>query len=334
MHESCLVLNVGDDVSADNVIGVTGIEDGAIRGPAERDALSGESLLADGALGELDGVKADLGLEIPDVDGGGSSSTEPVTDGGEDEVVDDLTSLKGVEVLALVDVPEHGGTVLTTGGTERAIGGDSDGVDITGVTDKGVAEVEVLHVPDLNNVVPTSRNEGRGIGVGGEADAGDPLLVTVVVQGVLAATKGVPDLDGLIARAGDNLAVVSGESDREDILGVTGETNVALAVLDVPETERTIPRAGEGIEVLGVVNGDSKILNEVVVAGEALEGNSEGVGGLIALDLPDDDGLIARSGNDVVGVVDVGSDGGDPTVMALKLTLENKLLGRHLHRKT
>lgn len=37
-------------------------------------------------------------------------------------------------MLRLVQIPEHGDAVLATGGTERAIGGDGDGVDVAGVS--------------------------------------------------------------------------------------------------------------------------------------------------------------------------------------------------------
>ncbi len=60
-------------------------------------------------------------------------SAEPVTVGGEDESVDSVTGLERVEVLAVRELPEHGDAVLASGGAERTIGGDGDGVDVTGV---------------------------------------------------------------------------------------------------------------------------------------------------------------------------------------------------------
>jgi hypothetical protein len=49
--------------------------------------------------------------------------------------VDLVTSGEGVEVLRLVQIPQHGGSVLATGGAERAVGGDGDGVDVASVAD-------------------------------------------------------------------------------------------------------------------------------------------------------------------------------------------------------
>jgi len=91
-----------------------------------------------------------LGLEIEDLDGGGGSSAEPVSVGGEDEGVDDVSSLEGVEVLALVKVPKHGDTVLTTGGGEGSIGGDGEGVDVTSVAEVVGLQLALVELPNLN----------------------------------------------------------------------------------------------------------------------------------------------------------------------------------------
>lgn len=37
-------------------------------------------------------------------------------------------------MLAIVQIPKHGDTILTTRGGERSIGRDSEGVDVTSVT--------------------------------------------------------------------------------------------------------------------------------------------------------------------------------------------------------
>lgn len=45
-----------------------------------------------------------------------------------------VTGVEGVEVLGLVEIPEHGSTVLTTGSAEGTVGGNGDGVDVSSVT--------------------------------------------------------------------------------------------------------------------------------------------------------------------------------------------------------
>jgi hypothetical protein len=66
--------------------------------------------------------------------------------------VDLVTSGERVEVLGLVQVPQHGGSVLTTGGTQGAIGRDGDGVDVAGVTDVVGLNAAGSEFPDLYNV--------------------------------------------------------------------------------------------------------------------------------------------------------------------------------------
>lgn len=74
-----------------------------------------------------------LALKVENLDAAGGGSAEPVTVGGEDKGVDNVTGLEGVEVLALVEIPKHGDTVLAAGGSKRAVGRDGDGVDVASV---------------------------------------------------------------------------------------------------------------------------------------------------------------------------------------------------------
>jgi hypothetical protein len=64
--------------------------------------------------------------------------------------VDLIASGERVEVLGLVKVPEHGGTVLATGGAEGSVGGDGDGVDVSGVTDVVGLETAGSELPNLD----------------------------------------------------------------------------------------------------------------------------------------------------------------------------------------
>jgi hypothetical protein len=96
-----------------------------------------------------EGGKNPLALEVKDLDAAGSGSAEPVPVGREDKSVDNVTGLEGVEVLALVEIPEHGDTVLSTGSSERTVGGDSDGVDVAGVAVVVGLQLELGEFPDL-----------------------------------------------------------------------------------------------------------------------------------------------------------------------------------------
>jgi len=74
--------------------------------------------------------------------------------------MDLVIGVEGVQVLGLVKIPEHGGTVLTTGGAEGTIGGDGDGVDVSGVADVVGLELAARELPNLPRCV--SRNLQQG----------------------------------------------------------------------------------------------------------------------------------------------------------------------------
>lgn len=124
-----------DTPAADAVISVTGEQSLTIGAPGQRHTLRLPALLADLQVLRLELVNLALLLEVEDDDGRGGGGAQPVTVGREDESVDLVTGGKRVEVLGLVQVPEHGGSVLATRSAERTIGGDSDGVDVAGVAD-------------------------------------------------------------------------------------------------------------------------------------------------------------------------------------------------------
>lgn len=90
-----------------------------------------------------------LALKIEDLDAAGGSSAQPVSVRAEHQGIDDVTGLEGVQVLAVVQVPEHGDTILATGGGERTIGGDGDGVDIPGMSVVVGAQLALGKLPDL-----------------------------------------------------------------------------------------------------------------------------------------------------------------------------------------
>lgn len=163
----------------------------------------------------------------------------------------------------------------------------------------------------LDDLVPTGGDNDGVLGVGAEANAADPLGVTVVGDVELALAEGVPELDGAVARARDDLAVVGGEGDREDVGGVANEAAGGGAGVEVPETQGLVPRGGEGELAVGR---DDNVRDEVVVAVEDALGVA--VVGVVARQLPDDDGAVTRGGEEEVGVLLRGGDGGDPALVA------------------
>lgn len=134
----------------DLVVGVTGEQGLTIGGPGEGNALGVAGLLALLDVLGLELINLALLLEVEDGDGAAGGSTQPVAVGGEDEGVDLIAGVQGVEVLGLIQVPEHGGTVLATGGAEGSIGRDGDGVDVAGVTDVVGLQAAGSELPNLD----------------------------------------------------------------------------------------------------------------------------------------------------------------------------------------
>lgn len=93
----------------------------------------------------------------------------------------------------------------------------------------------------LDELVPASGDDDGVLGVGREAHARHPLGVTLVGDGVLAVTEGVPELDRSVAGTGNDLAVVGGERDGEDVVGVSNEAAGGVAGGELPEAEGLVP---------------------------------------------------------------------------------------------
>ena len=66
--------------------------------------------------------------------------------------------------------------------------------------------------------------------------------MALVGDGVLAITEGVPELDGEVARSGDDLAVVGGEGDGQDVVGVADKAAGGRTGGQLPEAEGLVPR--------------------------------------------------------------------------------------------
>ena len=87
--------------------------------------------------------------------------------------------------------------------------------------------------------------------------------MTLVGDGKLAVAQSVPQLDRAIARAGDDLTVVGGEGDGEDIIGVADEAAGRHARRELPQTEGFVPGGGESV---GTVGGDDLEREPVLLA--------------------------------------------------------------------
>jgi len=252
----------------DDVIRVTREESGTISAPTNRQTVRIRVLsLTQLSKFGTELVNNRLGLEIPDLDTVSGSSTEPVTVGREGKSVDERSSFEGVEMLGIVQIPEHDNTVLTSRGTERTIGRDGNSVDITVVTNEVGSQLHLGQIPDLDELIPTTGNDERVSRVRRETNTRNPLRVTIFSDVILALTESVPQLDRLITRTRNDLTVISREGNREDIVGVANETTGGSPAGEVPKTESLIPRGGQSELTVGR---DGKIFDKVRVTNKRL----------------------------------------------------------------
>ena len=103
----------------------------------------------------------------------------------------------------------------------------------------------------LDELVPARGDNDRVLGVRAEADARNPLGVALVSNGVLAVAQGVPELNGPIARSGDDLTIVGREGDRKNVIGVADESPGGGACSELPQTKGLVPRGRQSVSTVG-----------------------------------------------------------------------------------
>ena len=131
--------------------------------------------------------------------------------------------------------------------------------------------------------------------------------MTLVLDGVLALSQGVPQLDGLVSAGGHDLPVVSREGHGEDVLGVVLEPAGRLPGAQIPQAQVLVPGAGQGKVS---VRGENHVGHKVRVAVQSLLGDA--VLTVLTGQLPHDQRLVAAAGQDHVRVLRVGGDLGHP----------------------
>lgn len=185
--------------------------------------------------------------------------------------------------------------------------------------------------------------------------------MALVGDGELAVTQGVPELDRSVTGTRDDLTVVSGEGNGEDIVGVADEGAGGVSGGELPQTQSLVPRSGQSV---GTVRGDDlvrsakdpsnsvqKLLFETYTVGDDVGVTLQAalgvaVGLLIAGEVPDDQGLVARSGEQHVGAITAvripflrflrrsyislllerGRQAGNPAIVALEGSAVDQLL--------
>jgi hypothetical protein len=246
----------------DNVLVLLGEAEGSATNLGSSSGLAVE-------VGGSVGVNELLGRQVVDLDAILSTNDNPESSGDEHDAVDRGLSVALIEMLSVNEVPDVDLSVSATRGEEGGTGSNIEAVDLSFVSNEGVHEGHGGVVPNLDGLIPRGRDDNRSLHVVVESDAGNPVLMLVLLNGELANTLDVPNLDLLVDRSGSNLSIVRGESDGHDILGVTKEGLSSLSGLEVPESDGTIPGGREGESR---VRGEIDVRDEVRVTGHDLGG--------------------------------------------------------------
>lgn len=139
-----------------------------------------------------------------------------------------------------------------------------------------------------------------------------------ILNRVLTLTQSVPQLDRAVSGSRDDLAIIEGESDGENIFGVADEAASSDAGGEVPEAELGVPAAGESELAVGR---EDDVFDEVRVTGETAA--REAVDSVFLGEVPDYEGFVARGCDDHVGVVDWGCDCGHPVCVGFHCSSQN-----------
>lgn len=227
--------------------------------------------------------------------------------------MDLVTSVEGVEVLGLIKVPKHGSTIFATGGAEGSVGGDGDSVDVSSVSNVVGLDSARNKFPNLNQFVPTSGDDDRVLWVGGESHTRNPFGVSLVSDGKLAVTEGVPELNALVTRTRDDLPVVGGERDGKDIASVSNKSSGGDTSGELPQSEGLVPRRGESV---GTVGGNHTVGDDVRVTMERPLWNTVAL--VVTGKVPDNQRLVTRTRQKHVGALKRSSKTGNPSAVTLQ----------------
>ncbi len=144
---SCNTDTRHDLPDTDQAVGVAREEGLAVAAPGEGNAARLQGALAHRREVRTQLVNNSLGLEVPDLDALLGGCAQPVAVRGKQEAVDDVASLKLVQVLALRQVPQLRGAVLAAGGAQGAVRGDGDRVNVGRVLGQIAPQLAVGQVP-------------------------------------------------------------------------------------------------------------------------------------------------------------------------------------------
>jgi len=233
--------------------------------------------------------------------------------------------------LSFDDVPDHDFTVTRSRGEVVGVLNEIESGDLGGVSLEGEQERHVSVVPNLDGLIPRgSDTDGWLLGLV-ESNAGNGISVSILVNSMFALRSGVPNLDFLVQTSSDDLSVIWGEIDGENISLVTNKLADGSSGSHVPESDGSVPRGGESE---ARVAGELDLTDEVRVSSQQFLWFSHW--GIIfkfsiLSEVPLNEGLITRSREEELLHLSVNlflsnSEGGDPATVTLEESLVNEFV--------
>lgn len=130
----------------------------------------------------------------------------------------DVVMIQSVQVFAVIQVPQHRLAILATTGAQATIRGNRHRVQITTVSGMIDLQLAVGQVPHFNHMVPAGRHNYWVRVIRWEPHARHPIIVTILLNRILAFCKRIPQFDGFIAGTRHNLAVIHGKCNAQHVL--------------------------------------------------------------------------------------------------------------------
>lgn len=100
------------------------------------------------------------------LDASRGSGAQPVAVGRENEGVDDVSGIERVQALAFLEVPQHGGAVLASGGAQRTVRRHGHRVQVSGpikspLTQRGKTDIFHVEKQGFTEQVPEAANNAH-----------------------------------------------------------------------------------------------------------------------------------------------------------------------------
>lgn len=199
------------------------------------------------------------------------------------------------------------------------------------MSSEGVQKSHVSIVPHLDGLVPRGSDAKGWLFSVVESHSRDSISVHVLFDSMLALRTGVPDLDFVILSSSNDLSVIWGKINRENISFVTNELGDGSSVVHVPESDGTVPGGGES---KAGVAGKLDLRDEVRMSSQHLFSLSHwGIFFKFSIisEFPFDESLVTRSREEELLHLSVdffltNSERGDPATVTFEISLIDELV--------